>query len=647
MHVSTDIGGTFTDFVILAEGRFSSFKLPSTPHEPGLAVRQGIERAVSKGPEVLSHGTTVGTNAVLERKGARCALVTTKGFRDVLVIGRQVRPSLYNLFRTRPDPYISHELCFEVDERVTAQGEILKGPSEQELSRLRDMLFGHEIEAVAVSLLFSYIRPEHERMVAQALNDWPVSISSDVLPQFREYERTSTTVLDAYVKPILTRYITQLETFLGSYFYIMQSNGGVTTSTNAKKRPVSTLLSGPAGGVAAAQVIGELSGIRNLISLDMGGTSTDISLIVDSQPLWTSEGSINSIPLSVPVIDINTIGAGGGSLVWLDRGGALRVGPQSAGADPGPACYDRGGDVLTVTDCNLLTGFLGQSLLDGEMPLALKPAARLVGKLAETISLSPEKTASSVLDVVNANMMEAIKLTLARRGLDPTDFTLVAYGGAGPVHACTLAAELGISNVVIPFMPGAFSAYGILVSDIRLSYSRTHVSPLEDSEGTIRAVLREMREAAEADLERHNVQSDLALFIPSLDLRYRGQSHETNVELRPDMVNAFHKKHESIYGHSISTEPVELVNIRLFAVGKRDRPCHTQDHRGSCEPKDERDVLFWDSRYNTKVLDRGRMPPGFSGTGPAIVEEGTATTVIPPDVEFSMDENGIIHLEVR
>jgi N-methylhydantoinase A len=645
MHMSTDIGGTFTDFVVLEEGELKTFKLPSTPKNPSLAVKQGFEKVK---PEVLSHGTTVATNAVLERKGARCALITTKGFKDILTIARQKRPSLYDFSCLRPEPYVERVLCFEVDERVSAEGKVLKDLRDEELDRLKKRLQKKEVEAIAVSLLFSFLRPEHESKIGEKLEEWPLSISSDVLPEFREYERTSTTVLDAYVKPIVSKYISEIEQAFADRFFIMQSNGGVSTSNVAKKRPINILLSGPAGGVAATRYLGELSGIENLISFDMGGTSADISLVINSQPVWTSEGEINGLPVRVPMLDINTIGAGGGSIVWLDEGGALRVGPKSAGAEPGPICYGKGGEDITLTDCNLLAGYLGEEgLLGGKMPLKKEPAEENIVDLAKKLEMSLEETILGVQKVVNSNMIRAIRLSLAKRGLDPRDFVLCAYGGAGPMHAYSLAKELGVRKVLIPFLPGAFSAYGILVSDIRSGYSKSLLSPLEGAEEEIRENMKDLRELAHADLRRQDIERKDAIFLPSLDLRYKGQSYEINVELEQNVADAFHKKHEHLYGYAMPSESLELVNIRLFVVHSREKPLPKVEGKGSEVPKGERKALFDDGESMVKVFSREELNPGFTGQGPAIVEENTSTTVIPQDVPFKIDKFGVIHMEVN
>ncbi len=644
MHVSTDIGGTFTDFVVLEDGEVKTFKLPSTPQNPKDAVKKGLEKIK---PYVLSHGTTVATNAVLERKGARCALITTKGFKDTLIIARQNRPSLYDFNITRPAPYVPQNLCFEVDERVSAQGEILKSLDDQDLQRLKKTISKRGIESIAVSLLFSFLKPDSERKIKDAFKDFPLSLSSEVLSEFREYERTSTTVLDAYVKPVVTRYISEIEDVFGKEFFIMQSNGGVTTSTVARQKPVNILLSGPAGGVAATKYLGEILKISNLISFDMGGTSADISLIVDSQPVWTSEGEIAGVPVRIPMLDITTIGAGGGSIAWLDWGGALRVGPQSAGAEPGPICYGKGGEDVTVTDCNLLAGCLGEEgLLGGNMPLKRKPAEKKVRALARKLDLREDETIIGVQRVVNSNMIKAVALTLAKRGLDPRDFAVVAFGGAGPMHACAMARELGITKVLVPFLPGAFSAYGILVSDIRAGYSKSILRPLSGSKYLIEKNMADLRRQASLDLKKQEIPLEDATFLPSLDLRYKGQSYEINVDLDENIQENFHRMHERLYGYAVMSEPLELVNVRLFTIYIRKKTLPKSQKTGTNEPKGERTVLFTDEGKKTPVFLRDNIKAGFKGTGPAIVEEDTATTVIPPDISFSVDEFGVIHMEV-
>lgn len=647
MHMSTDIGGTFTDFVMLKDGVLSTFKVPSTPDNPSLAVRSGLKRFQEIKPDILSHGTTVATNAVLERKGARCALITTKGFRDILEIARQTRPSLYDFTQTRPKPYVERELCFEVDERVSAKGEILMAIDDDELANLEVKLQENNVEAVAVSLLFSFLRPEHEKTIKKKLENWPLSISSEVLPEFREYERTSTTVLDAYVKPVISTYLSQLERDFEGKFFIMQSNGGVTTSNSAVARPINILLSGPAGGVAATKYLGDLTGNNDLISFDMGGTSADISIVTNGQPKWTSEGAIAGIPVRVPMLDITTIGAGGGSIVWLDSGGALRVGPHSAGAQPGPVCYDSGGKDITVTDCNLVAGYLGkEGLLGGDMPLALQPARNRISELSRELGMGIEEVILGVQKVVNSNMVLAVRKTLAQSGLDSRDFALTAFGGCGPMHACALARELGIGKVIVPFMPGAFSAYGILVSDIRLNYSKGLLVPIEKAGKDITLGIEELKNMACMDLEKQGIDAEKAAFFPSLDIRYKGQSYEINCELTPTIDETFHKKHEQLYGYAVSGEPLELVNIRMFAVYSRNKPVPEMGIGGEGKPKKTRPVLFNEGLVTAEIFSRKDLAPGFSGEGPVIIEEHTATTVIPPEVAFEVNELGIIHMEV-
>jgi N-methylhydantoinase A len=645
MHLSTDIGGTFTDFVIFEKGELRTFKLPSTPKNPALSVKQGLEMVR---PTILSHGTTVATNAVLERKGAKVALIITKGFKDILKIGRQNRPSLYDFTKTRPEPYVPQELCFQVDERVSANGEVLKNLNEKDLKEIQEGMKENEVEAVAVSLLFSFLKPEHERRIAEVLSNWPVSISSEVLPEFREYERTSTCVFDAYVKPTVSRYISDIEDYFGDKFYVMQSNGGVATSNVAKKRPVNILLSGPAGGVSATQSLGELIGFSNLISFDMGGTSADISIVEEDEPVWTSEGEIAGLPVRVPMIDITTIGAGGGSIVWVDSGGALRVGPQSAGAEPGPICYGKGGDDITVTDCNLLAGYLGEEgLLGRKMPLSKKPVIEKVTELSRQLDLTFNETVAGVLKIVNSNMISAIRLILAKYGLDPRDFALVAFGGAGPMHASSLAKELGMKYVIIPFLPGAYSAYGILVSDIRSDLSKSILRPLDESRDEIHGAFAELNQRAIHDLNEQGISEKVTKFIYSLDLRYKGQSYEINVAYGENLVESFNEKHKLLYGYSIPSEQIELVNVRLHSIYQRMKNIPHQERRGDNKPHEKRLMMFEDGFVEGEVFFRKDLNPGFEGMGPAVIEEETATTVIPPDIIFSMDHYRVIYMEVK
>lgn len=486
--IGIDTGGTFTDVIRVNEdGSIRLSKIPSTPADPAQSFLAGVREIggeTEQSDEVV-HGSTVGTNAVLERRGVRTALVTTRGMADVIEIGRQARDDLYSLQVTRPVPLVPRELRFEIYERVTAEGEIIKVPSDADLGTLVEAVAASGADSVAVALLFSFLRPEHEQLIRDALkrrlpSDIPISISSDVVPEFREFERTSTTVLNAYVAPVMQSYLSRIDETVESTVRIMSSNGGSMTVGQASSFPVETLLSGPAGGVVGAFEVARAAGFDHIITLDMGGTSTDVSLC-DGEVQRTSEGNIGGYPLRVPIVDIHTVGAGGGSLASVDAGGALLVGPQSAGADPGPAAYGRGGG-STVTDAHIVLGRLSADRpLAGRLSLDGGAALMAMSAIAEQLDITAQQAAAGVVRVANANMEQALRVVSLERGHDPRDFTLVAFGGAGPLHACELADGLGIRSVLIPRMPGALSAWGMLTVDVTRDYSRTAMRDLSDT----------------------------------------------------------------------------------------------------------------------------------------------------------------------
>ncbi len=636
-----DVGGTFTDFVAFSPRSVLTTKVPSTP-DPSAAVRAGLNEL---GATRMSHGTTVATNAILERKGARTAFVTTAGFEDLLTIGRQSRPSLYDLRVARPPPPVPRDRCFGVKERIGARGRTLRPLTQEEIRRIVRAVDTCRAEAVAVCLLFSFLRPAHERALARALGERAVSMSHEVLAEFREYERASTTVLDAYVKPLARQYLADLGKAVEGGFFIMRSGGGVAAHSAMSKRPVDMVLSGPSGGVAAAAAVSRRSRYRNLVTFDMGGTSADFSAIVQGRPQWTTEASIDTFPLALPVVDIESVGAGGGSIAWRDSGGALRVGPESAGADPGPVAYGRGGRRVTVTDADLAAGVLGPALLGGRVPLRADLARVGLRELADELHVAPEASILGVQRVVRTNMAKAMRLVLARRGLDPRDFALVAFGGAGPMHATALARELGVPRVLVPFLPGAFSAYGILISELRLDYSRSVVRPLMDSARVIREVVRSFSSRAREDLQGQGVDPSRAVLEASADLRYRGQSYEINVPLRGNLAAAFRRAHRRTYGYASSTEPVEVVTIRLTARVPR-RAAVPKPPRDVRPRPSARRVLFEDGWREVPAFPRSRLPTGFETDGPAIVEEDHATTLVPPGASVRVDALGLLDIEV-
>ena len=660
--IGIDTGGTFTDVIrVDDDGSIRLIKVPSTPADPAQSFLAGVQEigGDSDSSGEVVHGSTVGTNAVLERRGARTALVTTRGMADVIEIGRQARDDLYSLRVTRPVPVVPRELRFEIDERVTAEGQILRAPNQAELEALAEAVAASGVDSVAVALLFSFLRPEHEQAVRDALigrlpAGAPISLSSDVVPEFREFERTSTTVLNAYVQPDMKSYLSRIDDSIGSSVRIMSSNGGSMTIDQASRFPVETLLSGPAGGVVGAFEVAKTAGFDRIITLDMGGTSTDVSLC-DGEIQRTSEGSIGGYPLRVPIVDIHTVGAGGGSLASVDAGGALSVGPQSAGADPGPAAYGRGGGP-TVTDANLVLGRLpADRLLAGRLTLDGGAALDAMGAVAEQLDITPQQAAAGVVRVANANMEQALRVVSLERGHDPREFSLVAFGGAGPLHACELADGLGIRSVLIPRMPGALSAWGMLTVDVTRDYSRTAMRDLSDTSAEeITRLLGEIEQDAREDLEVVGLPAAQATFFASADIRYQGQGYELLVPMdAPDglsLVERFHAAHQRRFGHSHPEWPTEVVTLRLRATIPARRPSsvvadaeggHDSSHAGLGETT----LITGEEEIAAPLYDRNALLVGNLLEGPAVLTQTDCTTYVPPGWVGRVDEHLNLILE--
>jgi N-methylhydantoinase A len=660
LRIAIDTGGTFTDCVWMERGRVRLLKLFSTPADPSQAIADALQKIGLTARLTLLHGTTVGTNTLLQRKGARVALVTTAGFEDAIEIGRQARPKLYDFFFDRVEPLVPPELRFGLNERIASDGEVLEPISAQELSLLADRVREKLPEAIAICLLFSFVNFKHENAVAEALHPLkvPQSISHQIVPEFREYERMSTVVVNAYLQPVMQRYLENLQRRVegpsapashSARVFVMQSSAGITSLSAEAREPVRTILSGPAGGVIGAVAMARRSGFDRIISFDMGGTSTDVAL-VDRNIRASSQSEIAGLPVNVPMLDIHTVGAGGGSIARFDAAGALRVGPESAGADPGPICYGRGSQP-TVTDANLLLGRLQpQRFLGGSFTLDLERTQRLAGEWLkkQASHLSLQQFAAGVVRVVNATMERAIRVVSIERGYDPREFTLVAFGGAGGLHACELAQALGIPRVIVPALPGALSAYGILVSDVVKDYSRTVLWQVADKPPFQRldkefAVLRV---AAKKDFRTEQWQGAIK-FHASVDVRYRGQGYELNVPYTRRLVDAFHREHHRRYGYSYANRALELVTLRLRAVmksttasvgtGTLARPRRTE--LGSVS-KFEAPVLFDGKKLKTKIHSRDELRTGKKYSGPAVVTEYSATTVIPPGKRFWIDAAG-------
>ena len=659
-RVGVDIGGTFTDFVVLhpESGRVRTFKLLSTPHDPATAVLEGLEQIpeisqTENGVDVhIIHGSTVATNALLERNGASTALVTTEGFRDLLQIGRQDRPALYNFAADPPTPLVPGAFRFEVNERITAEGEILKPLDINEMDAVISQMKADGIESVALCLLFSFLHPQHEGIIAQRLRreGFFVSPSCEILPEYREYERMSTTVINAYVSPVLDRYLSKLEHSLSnqraaqSKLRVMQSNGGYISVSEARKSGVRCIFSGPAGGIVGAQYLAGLtdeakgvSSQTNLITFDMGGTSTDGSLL-SGEPRVTTESQIGGFPIRIPVLDIHTIGAGGGSIASVDAGGALRVGPQSAGADPGPACYARGRGFdptihqPTVTDANLVLGRLAADhFLGGRMLLNPEYAHKSLAGISASLNLNIYQAALGVIEVVNAHMERALRVISIERGFDPKDFTLVSFGGAGGLHAAQLARRLGIPNIIIPPVASTLSAFGMLAADVVKDYVQTVMLAGDEAKETLTQALAPLVEQGFNEVKMEGIPDHDILLEEYLEMRYKGQSFELMVPLSEDYVSTFHNIHERTYGYSRIDAPVEIVNIRVRAVGKVKPPTLVPTpHTGSSAEHaliDRRMVRFGDMPIETPFYQGENLQSGNTISGPAIVLR-TDTTIL-------------------
>jgi N-methylhydantoinase A len=655
-----DTGGTFTDIVLFQDGQLRVHKVFSTPQDPSQAILNGLSQLdAMSNLRALVHGSTVATNAVLEGKGARTGLITTAGFRDVLEIGRQTRPKLYDLRVQRVPPLVPRERRVEVVERLNERGEVLIPLDEASLQRALQALDEAHVEAIAIALLFSFANPDHERRVAEAArrSGLYVSASYEVLPEFREYERTSTIVLNAYVGPLIDRYLAQLERALPAEtsVRIMQSNGGSISSATARREAARTLLSGPAAGVVGAAFIARASGISQIIALDIGGTSTDVAL-VDGRITETTDGKIGGYPTKLPMIDIHTVGAGGGSIAWFDPGGALRVGPISAGADPGPAAYGRGGREATVTDAHVVLGrLIPEAFLGGTMRLETERALQAVTRVARRLDTSVEQAALGIVRIANANMEAAIRVISVERGLDPRHFTLVAFGGAGPLHACELAAALHIPRVLIPTTPGVLSALGMLVADILKDYVHTVMVPIEEAQETIITALATLEEQGRRDLAREGIAADHLIIERYLDLRYYGQSYELTIPFAGDSLQAaeqFHAAHERRFGYSDPNERIQVVNVRLKARAIVDPPVLERQPVLTglrAEPVATQRVIFFGQNgpvtHEALVYERANLQPGVVFSGPATVIQYDTTTVVPPSWVARVDAVGSLLLE--
>ncbi|MCC7126147.1 MAG: hydantoinase/oxoprolinase family protein [Acidobacteria bacterium] len=647
IRIGVDTGGTFTDFVSLGSEGLRVHKVRSTPDDPSRAIIAGIAELAGdlRGLDVV-HGSTVATNAVLERRGARLALVATAGFEDVLRIGRQTRPELYNLDVDERQPLVDPALTFALDERICADGTVIKPLDRNEVIQIAHRLREAEVAAVAVCLLHSYANPAHELLVTALLREhgFSVSASHEVLREYREFERWSTTAVNAYVTPLMAGYLSVLEANLReSRLRIMQSNGGVISAATARARSVTTILSGPAGGAVGAKAVADAAGYARIITFDMGGTSSDVSLI-DGKLGTTTESRVGDFPVRLPIIDIHTVGAGGGSIAFVDAGGALRVGPRSAGADPGPACYGNGTE-LTVTDANLLLGRLDeQYFLGGRMALDRERARTAARTLATKLSLSETEVAEGVIRVANANMERAIRVVSVQRGFDPREFALLAFGGAGGMHACELAAGLDMSTVIVPRHAGVLSALGMLLADVTRDYSQTVLRRSDDTSTLeIEAMFGPLVARAAMELSTEDFSESQVRIVQSLDVRYVGQSYEITVPFTDRYREAFDDAHARSYGYANPLRPTEIVNLRVTAIGITEKPhlpSVVVDDAIGATARRVADALFDGRLVPTSFYHWEALAPGSIGDGPAVVGGGEATAVVPPGFQFRIDEFG-------
>ena len=649
MRAGVDIGGTFTDLVLSDGFGLSIHKLLSDPQRPERSMLTGLSALASgdiSALEQVAHGSTVATNAILERKGARAALLTSAGFRDLLFIGRQDRPVLYDIHPRIPAPLIPRERCYEVAERLDYRGEVLLPLDMAQLDRVLDQVAKDKVDAVAVCLLFSYVNAEHEQRIKRRIlergiveYDWQVVLSSAVLPEFREYERASTVALEAYVRPVMSRYIGELEKALpaGTSLRIMKSDGGVMRAGRVRRQAIHTALSGPAAGVMGAYHLASGAGFDRIITLDMGGTSTDVALVA-GEPQPRAESAIDGLPLRLRMLDIETIGAGGGSIARVDAGGALRVGPESAGANPGPAVYGLGGAQATLSDANAMLGRLdAERFLGGNMALDLAAGERVLAALARKIGYGVVDTAKGVVEVAIVNIDRAIRQVSIARGHDPREFTLVAFGGAGPLHACAAAERLDIPRVLVPPAPGVLCALGLLLADVAVDYSQSVICRAtaeaiaglrERQAGLLARARRELRQEGIADEEMR--------FVASLDMRYEGQAYELNIPFSADVVEAFHREHERTYGHAMRWREVEIINSRVNGIGKIDKPA-----LDAVEARPHEAVPFAEKRSplggETRLFERSELNAGAAFAGEALVYQMDSTSYVPPGWRARVD----------
>ncbi|WP_027180023.1 hydantoinase/oxoprolinase family protein [Maridesulfovibrio bastinii] len=652
--VGVDTGGTFTDFIFKDGDKWEVHKRLSTPDDPSRAVLAGIKHIAGDRDIQVVHGSTVATNAILERKGAKTALITNKGFEDIIQIGRQNRYELYNLSFSKKESLIPHELRFGVPGRVDSNGDIIEDFSEADVRKVFELIKDAEVESIAVCLLFSYLNPEHENMIRKLQTECeaPISLSHEILAEFREFERTSTTVINSYVSPKMSGYLNRLRKKSASNtLRIMQSNGGSISVETAMKESVRTILSGPAGGAVGAEAIGRIAGYNRLITFDMGGTSSDVALIDGSLPL-TLETKIDDYPVKVPMIDIHTVGAGGGSIARIDEGGSLNVGPESAGADPGPVCYGKGREI-TVTDANLYLGrLIPEYFLGGEMQLDTAAMNNALEAMAQKAGLDPVELAEGILDIANANMERAIRVISVERGYDPREFCMFSFGGAGGMHCAFLAKLLSIPELFIPKNPGILSAVGMVMADVIKDYSLTVMCEQKNTSAEdIENKFAPLESQGRAELEAEGFSSESIIIERFLDMRYQGQSFEIIVPFEGDWLEEFANLHKQNYGYKNEDKTVEIVNIRLRAKGVPAKPEFSESTHFTVEIPEEAELgltetVFDSHKLKTRIFDREKLLPGNRVEGPAIIVEYSSTLVIPPFARGRVDAYGNLIFDI-
>jgi N-methylhydantoinase A len=674
IKMAVETGGTFTDLVwVESDGRVSTHKVPSTPGDPSGGVIQGLQEALGDGLRGLFqmfHGSTVATNAVLERKGCRTGLITTQGFRDLLAIQRQVRPNVYAVACEKPQPLVPLSLIREVRERVSVNGEILEPLDEQQLMHAAGDLLSRGVEALAVCFLHSYREPVHEERAACVLRDsfpkLPIVLSNRILPAFREYERVSTTVMAAYLQPLVDRYLSHLEKYLAergrTSLFIMQSTGGVVPSAAARARPIEMLQSGPAAGVIAAVRVGSMLGDHDIITIDMGGTSTDVALITNGSVEVATEKDVDGLPVGVPSVDIANVGAGGGSIGWIDAGGMLQVGPLSTGARPGPACYGHGGREPALTDALVELGWIRpQSFLGGRMPLHPDRSDEVLTQLARRLDQPTSLTAQGMIDIAVAHTNRCVRLVSVQRGFDPKNYVIYAYGGMGPLVGALVAQEMKIERVVVPPHPGLFSALGLLMSDLKRIYRKTGFTIVASSTPSeIEETFQQMRTEAIAEFSTYGYTADRVQWEAWVEMRYRGQGFELPVQVDLEtlavagqkyLFELFHRAHRARYGTAAPNDKIELVSYRLVAqVPSEWRHFEQMGRAPADSPTDSLEsgrINFEGKECECQFVRRSSLPIGYTLTGLAIVEDATATTLIPPGWHMTVTNAGALSLERR